>query len=494
MKIPRPQSFVMPAMVSRTALIGILLIPSYSLAQGHDRHEPAPRPKPSSEEKPEHKHDHGSHHGHHHHTGEHAHSRTDSAISGVVDSVVDPLAGGLTLHEVLELAMANNLRLQARHYDIDIAEAEVKNVTRIPNPSLGGALKMGLKGIGQGFEIGLAQSVIGLFHRPAQKKVAQSEVRQAKLRYDIEVYQVLGETEKAFIQLQAAVARNRVYRQTAEAHLLAVEMAELQHEAGNIPALELSSRKLEHSEALLRLVDNQFLEAELRDKLARLIGVWDGGDTLVIARNLTVPVDDQWDVAELQKLALQQLPDIQLVQEELAEIAASAGLSKRTSLIPQLVIGATYNKEIGNAGRAIEPSVQFEIPVFDRGQAKTQKYEKSLKQAQIRYVEAGQRAAANVRRALARTHEMKKKADLIQTSVLPLRRQATQESQLLYNGMYIGVYDLLKAKQDELAGELLYINTLEEYWTARAQLIQYVGGATGVNVKRVNSLESHHHE
>lgn len=458
------------------------MIPSYSLAQGHDRHEPSPRPESRPEEKSEHKHDHDSHHGHHHHT------------SAVVDSAADSLTGGLTLHEVLELAMANNLRLQARHYDIDIAEAEVKNVTRIPNPSLGGVLKMGLKGIGQGFEIGLAQSVIGLFHRPAQKKVAQSDVIQSKLRYDIEVYQVLGETEKTFIQLQAAVARNRVYHQTAEAYLLAVEMAELQHEAGNISTLELSSRKLEHSEALLRLVDNQFLEAELRDKLARFIGVWDGGDTLVIARNMTVPVDDQWDVVELQKLALQQLPDIQLAQEELNEIATSAGLSKRTSLIPQLVVGATYSKEIGDGGRAIEPSVQFEIPIFDRGQAKARKYERSLKQAQVRYVEVGQRAAADVRRALVRTHEMKKKADLIHTSVLPLRRQATEESQLLYNGMYIGVYDLLKAKQDELAGELLYINTLEEYWTARAQLIQYVGGAAGINVKRTKSQESHHHE
>jgi cobalt-zinc-cadmium efflux system outer membrane protein len=60
--------------------------------------------------------------------------------------------------------------------------------------------------------------------------------------------------------------------------------------------------------------------------------------------------------------------------------------------------------------------------------------------------------------------------------VLPLRQRIVDESQLYYNGMLIGVYELLLAKQNQINAGREYIETLRDYWIARSDLERAVGG------------------
>ena len=61
---------------------------------------------------------------------------------------------------------------------------------------------------------------------------------------------------------------------------------------------------------------------------------------------------------------------------------------------------------------------------------------------------------------LARTRLLaaRARADYYRRVVLPLRRQITEQTQLQYNGMLVGAFQLLQAKQAEVEAGIAYID------------------------------------
>jgi cobalt-zinc-cadmium efflux system outer membrane protein len=69
--------------------------------------------------------------------------------------------------------------------------------------------------------------------------------------------------------------------------------------------------------------------------------------------------------------------------------------------------------------------------------------------------------------------------DMVQTygkDVVPLREKVVELSQQYYDAMLLGVYQLLAAKQAEVEAYRSYIESLRDYWLARADLELATGG------------------
>jgi cobalt-zinc-cadmium efflux system outer membrane protein len=60
--------------------------------------------------------------------------------------------------------------------------------------------------------------------------------------------------------------------------------------------------------------------------------------------------------------------------------------------------------------------------------------------------------------------------------LLPEHARIVEETQLMYNAMQVGAFDLLQAKRDQVHTESAYVDTLEDYWVARAELEQLLLG------------------
>src|SRR5262245_62735075 len=60
--------------------------------------------------------------------------------------------------------------------------------------------------------------------------------------------------------------------------------------------------------------------------------------------------------------------------------------------------------------------------------------------------------------------------------LLPLRVRVLHQTQLEYNAMLVGVFQLLVAKRDEIEAGRGYIEALRDYWLARTDLESAVGG------------------
>ncbi|WP_395021357.1 hypothetical protein [Dongia sp.] len=66
-------------------------------------------------------------------------------------------------------------------------------------------------------------------------------------------------------------------------------------------------------------------------------------------------------------------------------------------------------------------------------------------------------------------------------TVLPLSQAILGETQLEYNGMLLGVYDLIADTQGEIEAGRDYVEALRDYWIAEAELTQTLGGALPKN-------------
>ena len=60
--------------------------------------------------------------------------------------------------------------------------------------------------------------------------------------------------------------------------------------------------------------------------------------------------------------------------------------------------------------------------------------------------------------------------------ILPLRARVVQQTQLEYNGMLVGVFQLLQAKRDELAAAEEYLELRRHYWRSRLNAEQLLAG------------------
>jgi outer membrane protein, heavy metal efflux system len=63
-----------------------------------------------------------------------------------------------------------------------------------------------------------------------------------------------------------------------------------------------------------------------------------------------------------------------------------------------------------------------------------------------------------------------------QNVLLPLRTRIVEQTQLQYNAMQVGIFQLLLAKREQIAAARQYIETLRDYWLARLDLGTILSG------------------
>jgi cobalt-zinc-cadmium efflux system outer membrane protein len=99
-----------------------------------------------------------------------------------------------------------------------------------------------------------------------------------------------------------------------------------------------------------------------------------------------------------------------------------------------------------------------------------------LRQSRARYEALCADVRAEVRSGAAKLTSAREKAVLYHEKVLPLQQKLVAQTQLQFNGMFVGVFQLLQARRDEISAAGEYISALREYWTARAELERATGG------------------
>ena len=114
--------------------------------------------------------------------------------------------------------------------------------------------------------------------------------------------------------------------------------------------------------------------------------------------------------------------------------------------------------------------VSLELPLFNWGGARVAKAEAIYMQSVHVAADTAIHARSEVREAYGNYRSAYDIARHQRDEVVPLRQRIAEENLLRYNGMLIGVFELLADARAQISGVATYIDTLREFWLAQADL------------------------
>lgn len=399
------------------------------------------------------------------------------AEAAAVDEALDHLlAEPLTPESAVAIALVANPSLQATFEELGIAQADLAQASRLANPEVGALVRFPHGGGGRNIELSLVQDVFDLVARPLRAKVATAQLEQAKLRIAHEVLGLAADVREAFVTLQATeelVARLELVRDVTGT---AAEFARAQRRAGTINELELESRTVIERESIVDVAVAATEARAGRERLNRLLGLWGPRTAWTASRVLPDVPAEEVPLPGLERIAVTQRQDLRAARWGVDQVGRALALRKKTRFFPVgLQFGIDTEKEV-TGERVTGPELRLQLPLFDTGQASVTRLEAEHRRAQRQLEALAVSARSEVREQHGRMQASRALARYHREELLPQRRRILQLTVQHYNAMFKGAYDLLQAKQSEVAAERAALDAWRDYWIARARLERALGG------------------
>jgi cobalt-zinc-cadmium efflux system outer membrane protein len=383
----------------------------------------------------------------------------------------------LTVSSAVQVALLNNRGLQATFEEIGLSFADLREARTLANPEADLSIKIPNEPPKHPlYEWGLAQSFLDLMMLPLRTKVAREQLVAAQLRVSDEVIKLTAEVKSAYYELladQSLIERLRLIR---DAQSISLELMQKLHEAGNVTDLKLSQEQAQYSQLRLELAKAEAALREHREKLNRLLGVW-GGDTAWTLAESDLPRTPESDFAikGLETLAVSNRLDLAAVRAELESAAKALGLEKTFRFFGALDFGIVGEHEPDGLD-LLGPSVRFEVPFFNQGQARIARGEARLRMAAAKFEQLAIDLRSDVRELRDRLISKRDIASFYREELLPTRHRITALTLLEYNAMLVGAFEVFSARREDLEAERSLIETTRDYWITRAALERAVGG------------------
>ena len=394
-------------------------------------------------------------------------ARSEADLDTIAQRVADLLAKPLTVDDAVQIALLNNRGLQAGFQELGITEAETVQAGRLPNPGFSfGRMRQGdEREIERGLHVNLARLV-------AMPLVGQMEARrfeQVKARVAMSVLSLAADTRKAYFTALAAEQTVRYMRQVKQAADASAELARRMQQVGNFNKLQRAREQSFYANAVLQLARAEQAQRATRERLVRLLGVWGAQTQFALPERLPDLPPSPLDLPDVEQVALAQRLDVQGARLAAQQTASNLGLTRTTRFVNVLELGLARNSSNdGPTQRGWE--IGFELPLFDWGGARVARAEAIYMQALHRAAETAVNARSEVREAYTGYRSAYDIARHHRDEVVPLHQRIAEENLLRYNGMLIGVFELLADARTQIASVNASIEALRDFWVAQADL------------------------
>ncbi len=382
--------------------------------------------------------------------------------------VQELLAQALTADSAVELAFLNNRGLQANFAELGIAESELVRAGRLRNPSFSFGR---LREAGGVVEIDRAVmfDVLGLLTMPVVRQVEQRRFEQAQLQAAYDAVGVAARARRAYFEAVAAEELVRYYKQVREAAEVSNELAKRMVQAGNFNKLAQMREQAFYADATSQLARAQHEVVVRREKLTRLLGLSDGQLDFRLPERLPQLPKQPTEPKNAEQRAMDKRLDVLMARRAAESTAKSLGLTRATRVVNVLQLGY-INKSVTGEPRANGYEVELELPLFDFGATRMARAEATYMQALNRAAEVGINARSEVRESYSAYRTAYDLARHYRDEVVPLRKRISEENLLRYNGMLIGVFELLADSRDQVASVTGYVEALRDFWLAETDL------------------------
>ena len=404
-------------------------------------------------------------------------TRSEAAQATVDRRVAELLQQPLTLEAAVQLALLNNRGLQAAFFELGIAEAELVQAGRLPNPGF----SFGRMTQGDEIELerGLHLNLARLLAMPLLQRVEQRRFGQAQARAAASVLDLAAQTRKAWVLAVAAEESVRYSTQVMQAAEASAELARRMAEVGNFNKLQRAREQGFYAEAALGAARAQQAQRAARERLTRLLGLWGTQAAFRLPERLPDLPASPRELPDVERLALEQRLDVQGARLATAQTASNLGLTRTTRFVNVLELGLARNSS-NEAPTQRGWEIGFELPLFDWGGARVARAESVYMQALHHAAQTAIDARSEVREAYGTYRSAWDIARHHRDEIVPLRQRIAEENVLRYNGMLIGVFELLADARAQIASVNGAIDALRDFWLAQADLDMALVGKPGL--------------
>ena len=416
-------------------------------------------------------------------------SDDDIAVRAVV---ADLLRRPLTMKSATQIALLNNRGLQSTYTELGIAQAGLVQAGLLKNPAFDLSI---IDPVEQGMPVNLAFGVVFQFidalYIPLRKRVAASKLEEAKISVTSQVIDHAAMTQSAFVDYVAARQLVGLFRQVEKAARASFEAARIIRKAGNSTALEFERQQSLLTQAKLDLAGAEALQFEAREKVNQALGLT-GNQTRWRASPgyiLELP-RRRLSLARMEERAIKKSLDLAAGRQRLMTLAHQYGVDTATSIIPDLELGIEFEREGADKEWLRGPTFDVVLPIFDQGRAKRRAAEMQIRKAQDMYWDTAIMVRSTARAIRARLKMARQQVHYYNKAVLPQTAKILTQTQLNYNAMQLGVFQLLQAKREQIQAGQRYIQALQAYWAARIQYKQLMSGRLPSGGAQMGSVQT----
>lgn len=390
----------------------------------------------------------------------------------------DLLAQPLAQDAAVQLALAHSPAVQAlvAQGEADIAAAG--QAARLPNP----VFAFERLRLGSELELGrlLSFGLLDLLLLPQRAALGQRQAQQARLQLTGAVVDHVTRVRQDWVRAVAAQQSLSYAEQVQQSAEASAELALRMQRVGNFSKLQRARQQVFYADATTELAVARHAATATREALVRSLGLDDAqAAQLRLPERLADLPPAPRAPQDVAAAAGAERLDVQLARTQLDVAGQAQGLQLLGSFV-DVEAGVRRDTVFDGAEGTRNTRRGFELalrlPLFDWGGAQRDAMNAQARAAAHRYDAVARGASSQLREGYSAYRTAYDIARHYRDEIVPLRQTMADENVLRYNGMLIGVFELLAEARDQVASVRRAIDAQQQFWLADAALAATVIG------------------
>ena len=398
--------------------------------------------------------------------------RTADARKARDNQVAELLASPLSQQAAVQLAIINSPALQTLLAERWGDMAQAAQAGRIANP----LLSLERVRLLDELEFGriLAFGLLDLLTLPQRNKIATARITQTELQMTADVMGLVSQVRMAWVAAVAANESAMYSKLVYESAQASAELAKRMQSVGNFNRLQRVRQQAFYADAAAQLLGSQQTATAARESLIRLLGLKDSqAKALKLPERLPDLPKSFLTPDVVSKAAWAQRLDVRMAQSQLDTASKSQGLTLLTS-VTDIELGVRRDTvkdtalDTSNTRKGFELGIR--LPVFDWGEFRRASMNAATLAAANRMEATLVSAGSDLRESYTAYRTAYDLSRHYRDEVLPLSKVISEENSLRYNGMFIGVFELLADHRSQINTVKAAIAAQQQFWLANAAL------------------------
>ena len=309
---------------------------------------------------------------------------------------------------------------------------------------------------------------------PQRYGISKKQLEQAQTKLTADVIDEITRVRQAWVRAVFAQQSLIYAKQVNEVAKISAELARRMQSVGNFTKIQRARQQAFYADAATQLAIAEHAVTATKESLVRSLGLnIEQVQSLKLPDRLPTLPKSPLSPVEVSKSVSTNRIDIKLAQVALEVALKKQGLNNITSFT-DIELGLrnknVYDNDVGSntPGRGYEVSIK--LPVFDWGDMQRDAMSAQTLAAINRLESAYRITESNLRESYSAYRTNYDIAKHYRQEVVPLRKVISEENVLRYNGMMIGVFELLADAKDMVNSVMMSINADQQFWLADAAL------------------------